>query len=99
VSHPPGTLWFYTNCDFNALGTIYRRQTGEDIFRSFAERIAQPIGMEDFSARDGRYVAKRQSEHAAPFRLVSVPGTRPSLASFISMEGAQASGRSFRWHG
>ncbi|MFS2152442.1 serine hydrolase domain-containing protein [Rhizobium sp. Rhizsp42] len=69
-SHPPGTFWFYNNWDFNALGAIYRQQTGGDIFRNFAERIAQPIGMQDFSAEDGRYVAERQSEHPAyPFRL------------------------------
>lgn len=69
-SHATGTFWFYNNWDFNALGTIYRQQTGEDIFRSFAEHIAGPIGMQDFSARDGRYVTERQSEHPAyPFRL------------------------------
>ena len=27
-SHAPGTFWHYNNWDFNALGTIYRRQTG-----------------------------------------------------------------------
>lgn len=69
-SKQPGSFWWYNNWDFNALGTIYRRQTGEDIFQSFAQRIAAPIGMEDFSARDGRYVAERQSEHSAyPFSL------------------------------
>ncbi|MDR6671216.1 serine hydrolase [Rhizobium sp. 1399] len=69
-SHAPGTFWWYNNWDFNALGTIYRQQTGEDIFQSFAQRIAAPIGMEDFSARDGRYIAERQSEHPAyPFNL------------------------------
>jgi len=69
-SHAPGAFWFYNNWDFNALGTIYRRQTGEDIFGSFQRRIAGPIGMEDFSANDGRYVAERSSEHPAyPFRL------------------------------
>ena len=69
-SHVPGSFWFYNNWDFNALGTIYRQQTGEDIFQSFAQRIAQPIGMQDFSARDGKYVAERHSAHPAyPFRL------------------------------
>lgn len=69
-SHAPGTFWFYNNWDFNALGTIYRQQTGEDIFRSFAQRIAAPIGMQDFSARDGTYVSEQRSIHPAyPFRL------------------------------
>ena len=69
-SHPPGSFWFYNNWDFNALGTIYRRQTGEDIFASFEKRIAGPIGMEDFSAKDGRYALENLSEHPAyPIRL------------------------------
>lgn len=69
-SHEPGSFWFYNNWDFNALGTIYRRQTGEDIFRSFEEKIARPLAMEDFSARDGKYVTAPESEHPAyPFRL------------------------------
>ncbi len=69
ASHPPGSFWFYNNWDFNALGTIYRQQTGEDIFKSFATRIATPIGMEDFSVSDGRYVQEDVSLHPAyPFR-------------------------------
>lgn len=64
-SHAPGTFWFYNNWDFNALGTIFRQQTGEDIFQTFADLVAEPIGMEDFKARDGGYVTERQSEHPA----------------------------------
>jgi CubicO group peptidase (beta-lactamase class C family) len=69
-SHAAGTFWFYNNWDFNALGTIYRQVTGEDIFQSFARRIAKPIGMEDFSARDCQYVLEASSIHAAyPFTM------------------------------
>jgi CubicO group peptidase (beta-lactamase class C family) len=69
-SHTPGSFWFYNNWDFNALGTIYRNQTGEDIFQSFENRIARPIGMEDFSARDGHYIEEKSSQHPAyPFSL------------------------------
>ena len=42
-SHAPGSFWFYNNWDFNALGSIYRERTGEDIFRSFEQRIARPL--------------------------------------------------------
>lgn len=67
-SHAPGTRWFYNNWDFNALGTIYRKATGEDIFESFANRIARPTGMEDFTSKDGRYSFAPDSEHPAyPF--------------------------------
>jgi CubicO group peptidase (beta-lactamase class C family) len=69
-SHPPGAHWYYNNWDFNALGTIYRRRTGEDIFESFGRRIAGPIGMEDYSAAAGRLVFEPVSEHPAyPFEL------------------------------
>jgi len=69
-SHAPGSFWFYNNWDFNALGTIYRQRTGEDVFESFARRVAEPIGMEDFSAADGRYARSPVSQHPAyPFRL------------------------------
>jgi CubicO group peptidase (beta-lactamase class C family) len=69
-SHAPGAFWFYNNWDFNALGTIYRQQTGEDIFQGFEKRIAMPLGMDDFSAQDGRYVTEKFSRHPAyPFNL------------------------------
>lgn len=47
-SHLPGTLWYYNNWDFNALGTIYEQATGEAIFTAFENRIARPIGMQDY---------------------------------------------------
>ena len=69
-SHPAGSFWFYNNWDFNALGTIYRQQTGEDIFASFEKRIARPIGMEDFTIKDGHYALEKLSKHPAyPIRL------------------------------
>lgn len=64
-SHETGTFWYYNNWDFNTLGTIYRQTMNEDIFQSFLSRIAQPIGMEDFSAQDGRYVLEASSSHPA----------------------------------
>ena len=90
-SHAPSTFWFYNNWDFNALGTIYRQQTGEDIFQSFAQRIAQPIGMQDFSARDGKYVAERHSSHPAyPFRLSARDAARFGQ---LFLDGGRWSGR------
>lgn len=79
-SHAPGTYWFYNNWDFNALGTIYRRETGEDIFASFATRIARLIGMEDFSKRDGQYALEKVSLHPAyPFQLTARDAARFGL--------------------
>ena len=64
-SHAPDSYWYYNNWDFNALGTIYRERTGEDIFESFARRIAAPVGMEDFRAADGKLHFEKQSVHPA----------------------------------
>ena len=78
--HAPGTFWFYNNWDFNALGTIYGQVTGEDIFASFERRVARPIGMEDFSASDGRTVREPKSVHAAyPFSLSARDAARFGL--------------------
>lgn len=69
-SHPPGTFWYYNNWDFNALGTIYERATGDWIFTAFQGRIAQPIGMQDYQPSDGEYFRGAASEHPAyPIRM------------------------------
>ena len=47
-SHDPGTFFYYNNWDFNVLGSIFVRETGESIGDAFKRRIADPIGMEDF---------------------------------------------------
>jgi CubicO group peptidase (beta-lactamase class C family) len=70
-SHPPGTHWFYNNWDFNVAGVILERATGEDLFTAFAERIAGPIGMEDWEPGDGfRAFEPTKSRHPAhTFRI------------------------------
>ncbi len=90
-SQKPGAQWFYNNWDFNALGTIYRQQTHEDIFESFARRVARPIGMEDFGPADGRYVREPASIHAAyPFMM-----SARDLARFgqLYLDGGRWGGR------
>jgi hypothetical protein len=54
-SHEPGEFWYYNNWDFNALGTIFRQETGKDIFQEFKDRIADPIGMQDYRVGACRY--------------------------------------------
>lgn len=67
-SHEPGTNYHYNNWDFNASGTIYEMLTGELIHDSFKQRIASPIGMQDYVPEDGRYVTGEESQHPAyPF--------------------------------
>lgn len=68
-SHAPGTFWYYNNWDFNALGTIYE-QNGDSIYEDFQKKIAEPLGMEDYSAAEQKYVTGSASIHRAyPFRM------------------------------
>jgi CubicO group peptidase (beta-lactamase class C family) len=64
-SHPPGTFWYYNNWDFNALGAIYTKATGDNPFKGFERLIAQRIGMQDFSAGDGIFIGNGSSLHRA----------------------------------
>jgi len=69
-SHPPRSFWSYNNWDFNALGTIYEKLTGDAIYHSFDAQIAQRIGMEDYDAKEQEYVTGLDSIHRAyPFRM------------------------------
>ncbi|ADU30263.1 serine hydrolase domain-containing protein [Evansella cellulosilytica] len=54
-SHEPGTHFYYNNWDFNVLGTIYNDETDSDLFHHFQNKIAEPIGMEDFSLYETEY--------------------------------------------
>lgn len=47
-SQKPGTYQLYSNWDFNALGTIYEKETGRNIYDDVETRIARPIGMQDW---------------------------------------------------
>lgn len=94
-SHAPGTFWCYNNWDFNALGTIFVQQTGLSVAEAFAQRIAGPVGMQDFSlageAPDAWVEPFEVSRHPAyPFRLSS-----RDLARFgqLFLQGGRWSGR------
>ena len=54
-SHPPDTFFYYNNWDFNALGTIFEQESGEEIFNAFKRDIADVLGMEDFSVKNCHY--------------------------------------------
>jgi CubicO group peptidase (beta-lactamase class C family) len=69
-SHAPGTFWYYNNWDFNTLGSIYEKAVGRSIFESLEQEIARPIGMQDFRAKDGRYIRGSESRSPAyPMRM------------------------------
>jgi CubicO group peptidase (beta-lactamase class C family) len=64
-SHAPGTYWYYNNWDFNVLGTIFEKKTGLKIGDAFYQRIAKPIGMQDFQPGDVFYFGGALSIHPA----------------------------------
>lgn len=71
-SHPPRTFWYYNNWDFNVLGTVLEKRTGQTVFKAFQDRIALPIGMEDFRLEDTGYFRGEDSIHPAyPFRMTA----------------------------
>jgi CubicO group peptidase (beta-lactamase class C family) len=48
-SQKHGTYYLYSNWDFNALGTIFEKETGRDIYDALQSDLATPIGMQDFN--------------------------------------------------
>ncbi len=86
-SHLPGTFWYYNNWDFNALGTIFREQTGRDIFEEFNSRIARKIGMQDFVPSSCEYFYEVVlSEHPCyTFRMS--PRDRARLGQLLLQNG------------
>jgi len=68
--YEPGSHWYYNNWDFNVLGSIYRQETGEDIFEAFERQLAIPIGMQDFELKGTRYQFEDVSLHPSyKFRM------------------------------
>ncbi len=70
-SAKPGETWLYNNWDFNTIGVILEQATGRRLFEEYERRIAAPLGMEDFRARDGYEQFERSlSRHPAhAFRM------------------------------
>lgn len=65
-SHTPGTYWYYNNWDFNALGTIFQRRTGQNVFEALKTDLAEPLQFEDFRyPQDTRFEYERSSDHPA----------------------------------
>jgi CubicO group peptidase (beta-lactamase class C family) len=64
-SHAPGTYWYYNNWDFNTLGAIFEKKTGVKMGDAFDQRIAKPIGMQDFHPGDVHYFGGSVSQYSA----------------------------------
>lgn len=47
--YAPGEHFYYNNWDFNVLGYILEKATDQTIYKLFEEKIAGPIGMQDYN--------------------------------------------------
>ncbi|HTT13914.1 MAG TPA: serine hydrolase [Burkholderiaceae bacterium] len=47
-SQEHGTYFLYNNWDFNVLGTVFEKQTGQNIYDAFERDYARPLQMQDF---------------------------------------------------
>jgi CubicO group peptidase (beta-lactamase class C family) len=50
-SQKHGQYFLYSNWDFNALGTIFEKETGRNIYDALESDLARPIGMQDFNRK------------------------------------------------
>jgi CubicO group peptidase (beta-lactamase class C family) len=65
-SQKHGTYYLYSNWDFNALGTIFEKETGRDIYDALESDLAKPVGMQDFDRSTHRRTGDAtQSIHLA----------------------------------
>jgi CubicO group peptidase (beta-lactamase class C family) len=79
-SHPPGTFFYYNNWDFNAAGTVFQLEAEVTIHEEFKNRIADPIGMEDFESNDVYYDYEPVSIHPCyKFRMTALDMARFGL--------------------
>jgi CubicO group peptidase (beta-lactamase class C family) len=91
-SQKHGTYFLYNNWDFNALGTIFEKQTGQDLYDAFEHDLARPLGMEDFRRSEQKKSGNlRLSMHPAyPFQLSARDYAR---FGYLMLRGGDWSGR------
>lgn len=53
-SQKHGTYFLYSNWDFNALGTIFEQETGQNIYDALERDLVRPLGMQDFNRASHR---------------------------------------------
>ncbi|QTN39808.1 serine hydrolase [Cryomorphaceae bacterium] len=50
-TYGPGEHYYYNNWDFNALGYIIEEAYGTSLFDLYTERVARPLGMQDYEGQ------------------------------------------------
>lgn len=53
---PPGQVWLYNNWDFNVLASVYAEISGESLGPAIQERLATPLGLQDYDLEDVSFV-------------------------------------------
>lgn len=91
-AHPPGTRWFYNNWDFNVAGVAYERMTGEELYRAFAARVAEPLGMEDWEPEDG-YPVYEPSLSRHPAHTFRMSARDLARVGWTMLDGGRWEGR------
>jgi len=91
-SQKPGTYYLYSNWDFNALGTIFEKKTGADIYDAFETDLARPIGMQDWY-RGGQHKSgdTTRSVHAAYHFVLSTRDM--ARLGYLMLRGGRWKGR------
>ncbi len=70
----PGSYFLANNWDYNALGTIFEKAAGKDIFVAFQEDFARPMQFEHFITTAQRKTRRPQvSEHPAYHFSLTTP--------------------------
>ncbi len=74
--YKPGEFFFYNNFDFNVLGTILEKKTGQSIGVFMEENLAKPLGMQDFAPSNVIYgnpwpVRSDKSDHRVYWMYLS----------------------------
>ncbi|WP_262267797.1 serine hydrolase domain-containing protein [Microvirga yunnanensis] len=65
-SKQPGAYFHYNNWDFNVLGAIFEKLTGNTVFQALGEDLAAPLQMQDFDPSRQRMMGyQNQSRYLA----------------------------------
>jgi CubicO group peptidase (beta-lactamase class C family) len=86
-TYAPGAFWFYNNWDFNVLGTIFERQTGQGVFDALLQDLALPLRMQDVGPGDGRYERGPESRH--PVYKIRMSARDLARIGLLALRGGQ----------
>lgn len=84
-SAKPGEQWFYSNWDFNTIGSIYEKATRSSIFNSFKNQIADPLQMEDFRLFDCSYLFEKEKSKYPAYLFKMSARDMPDLGYYFLM--------------